>query len=42
MRRRFPDWFDPYYYEGKTVLEQCIDGHRSEIIGAEVLAASAA
>ena len=42
MRRLFPDWFDPYYYEGKTVLEQCIDGHRSEIIGAEVLRASAA
>jgi glyoxylase-like metal-dependent hydrolase (beta-lactamase superfamily II) len=40
MKRRFPDWFDPYYYEGKTVLEQCIDGHRSEIVGAQVLAAS--
>jgi glyoxylase-like metal-dependent hydrolase (beta-lactamase superfamily II) len=40
MKRRFPDWFDPYYYEGKTVLEQCIDGHRSEIVGARVLAAS--
>ncbi|WP_167448952.1 MBL fold metallo-hydrolase [Mesorhizobium hawassense] len=39
MQRRFPDWFDPYYYEGKTVLEQCIDGHRSEQIGAQVLAA---
>ncbi len=39
MKRRFPDWFDPYYYEGKTVLEQCIDGHRSEVIGAQVLAA---
>lgn len=38
MKRRFPDWFDPYYYEGKTVLEQCIDGHRSEMIGAQVLA----
>ncbi|MGE4245584.1 MAG: MBL fold metallo-hydrolase [Parvibaculaceae bacterium] len=38
MKQRFPDWFDPYYYEGKTVLEQCIDGHRSEIIGAEVMA----
>ncbi len=42
MKRRFPDWFDPYYYEGKTVLEQCIDGHRSEMIGAQVLAASTA
>jgi glyoxylase-like metal-dependent hydrolase (beta-lactamase superfamily II) len=40
MKRRFPDWFDPYYYEGKTVLEQCIDGHRSEIVGAQVLASS--
>jgi hypothetical protein len=40
MKRRFPDWFDPYYYEGKTVLEQCIDGHRSERIGAQVLAAA--
>jgi glyoxylase-like metal-dependent hydrolase (beta-lactamase superfamily II) len=40
MRRRFPDWFDPYYYEGKTVLEQCIDGHRSEMVGAQVLAAT--
>jgi hypothetical protein len=42
MKRRFPDWFDPYYYEGKTVLEQCIDGHRSEFIGARVLAEAAA
>ena len=42
MKRRFPDWFDPYYYEGKTVLEQCIDGHRSEIVGAQVLAATKA
>src|SRR5262245_26498236 len=41
MRRRFPDWFDPYYYEGKTVLQQCIDGHRSEMVGAQVLAAMA-
>jgi glyoxylase-like metal-dependent hydrolase (beta-lactamase superfamily II) len=40
MKRRFPDWFDPYYYQGKTVLEQCIDGHRSEQIGAQVLAES--
>jgi glyoxylase-like metal-dependent hydrolase (beta-lactamase superfamily II) len=38
MKRRFPDWFDPYYYEGKSVLEQCIDGHRSEMVGAQVLA----
>ena len=42
MKRRFPDWFDPYYYEGKTVLEQCIDGHRSEMVGAQVLAAAKA
>lgn len=42
MKRRFPDWFDPYYYEGKTVLEQCADGHRSEMVGAEVLARSGA
>jgi len=41
MKRQFPDWFDPYYYEGKSVLEQCIDGHRSEIIGAQVLASAA-
>lgn len=40
MRRQFPDWFDPYYYEGKTVLEQCIDGHQSEKVGAQVLAAT--
>jgi hypothetical protein len=42
MKRRFPDWFDPYYYEGKSVLEQCIDGHRSEMVGAQVLAAGKA
>ncbi len=42
MKRRFPDWFDPYYYEGKSVLEQCIDGHRSEMVGAQVLAAAKA
>src|SRR5262245_49858693 len=41
MKRRRPDWVDPYYSEGKTVLEQCIDGHRSEVVGAQTLAASA-
>jgi glyoxylase-like metal-dependent hydrolase (beta-lactamase superfamily II) len=37
LKERLPDWFDPYFYEGKTVLECCISGHRSELVGAALL-----
>ncbi len=37
LKAALPGWFDPYFYQGETVLEQCIAGARSEIVGAQLL-----
>jgi hypothetical protein len=34
-----PDWFDPYFFQGKTVVQLCLEGHRSELVGAALLEA---
>jgi glyoxylase-like metal-dependent hydrolase (beta-lactamase superfamily II) len=32
-----PDWYDPYFFQGKTVVETCLEGQRSEVVGADIL-----
>ena len=36
-----PDWYDPYFFQGKTVVQTCMEGQRSEVVGAALLAARA-
>jgi glyoxylase-like metal-dependent hydrolase (beta-lactamase superfamily II) len=38
MYDAFPDWFDPYFHDGWTVMQTCLAGARSEVVGAAVLA----
>jgi cyclase len=37
MREAFPNWFDPYFHDGWTVMETCMAGARSEVVGAAVM-----
>jgi glyoxylase-like metal-dependent hydrolase (beta-lactamase superfamily II) len=36
MREAFPNWFDPYFHDGWTVMETCFAGARSEVVGAAI------
>jgi cyclase len=39
LMTELPDWFDPYFFQGKTVVQLCLEGHRSELVGAALLEA---
>ena len=37
MAEAFPEWYDPYFHDGWTVMQTCLAGARSEVVGAAVL-----